>query len=100
MEDNNGVALDPWLLARDRYLEDLTDEEKALFTHATIENLFYSASAAQKTHHALSASRAFAKKLRPFIKALEQYGKALDVYSNASATVMCPLWGSVKVVLQ
>ena len=100
MEYNNGIAIDPWLLARDRYLEDLSDDEKALFENATIENIFYSASAAQKRHEADSKTRLAVRKLKPFIAALEQYGKALDIYANASSSIMCPLWGSIRVVLQ
>lgn len=100
MEDSSGIAVDPWLLARDRYLEDLSDDEKALFENATIENIFYSASAAQKRHEADSKTRLAARKLKPFVAALEQYGKALDIYANASSTIMCPLWGSIRVLLQ
>lgn len=100
MEDNNGIAIDPWELARDRYLEDLSEDEDALFENATIENIFYGASAAQKLHEADSKTRLAARKLKPLVAALEQYGKALDVYSNASPTIMCPLWGSIRVVLQ
>lgn len=97
MEDSN---VDPWELARDRYLEDLSEDEKALFEKATIENIFYGASTAQKLHEADSKTRLAARKLKPLVAALEQYGKALDVYSNASPTIMCPLWGSIRVVLQ
>lgn len=100
MEHSNSIAVDPWLLARDRYLEDLSEDEKALFTSASIENIFYSASAAQKLHEADSNSRLAARKLKPLIAALEQYGKALDVISNASPIIMGPLWGSIRVVLQ
>lgn len=100
MEDSNGIAIDPWVLCRDRYLEDLSEDEKALYENATIENIFYGASAAQKRHEADSKTRLAARKLKPLVAALDQYGKALDVYSNASPTIMCPLWGSVRVVLQ
>ena len=100
MEDSNGIAIDPWLLARDRYVEDLSEDEKVLFTNATIENVFYSASAAQKRHEADSKTRLAARKLKPLVAALDQYGRALDTYSNASPAIMCPLWGSVRVVLQ
>ncbi|KAI9857208.1 MAG: hypothetical protein M1813_008570 [Trichoglossum hirsutum] len=68
----------PWLLARDRYMEDLNDEEKEVFATASLENLLHSASAAQKEHEN-SRSRALSRRLEPFVAAISQYGKALDL---------------------
>ena len=90
---------DAWIRARDRYAEDLTAEERAMFNAATIETVFYGASAAEKKHAASSKTRDLMSKLDPFITAIEQYGKAIDVYSNAYPLVLSPLWGSVRVVL-
>ncbi len=96
----NYTPADPWLLARNRYMEDLNEEEKKAFATASMENLFYSASAAQKDHKEKSKSRATSSKLEPFVAAVDQYGRALDVYSNTYSLVMGPLWGSIRVLLQ
>jgi hypothetical protein len=93
------ARMDPWLRARERYLEDLTDKERVLFSEASLENLFYSASATHKLHQASSRSAALSKKIQPLVQSLEQYGRALDMYLIASPTTMCPLWGSIRVVL-
>ena len=90
---------DAWIRARDRYAEDLTTEERAMFNAATIETVFYDASAAEKKHAASSKTRDLISKLDPFVTAIEQYGEAIDVYSNAYPLVLSPLWGSVRVVL-
>ena len=90
---------DPWSRARNRYMEDLSEEEKKLFTNASLENLFYSASIAQKEHEERSRSRALYTKLEPFIAPIDQYSAALDVYSNACSLIMGPLWGSIRVLL-
>ncbi len=90
---------DAWTRARDRYTEDLSDEEKAMFNEATIEKVFYDASAAEKRHAASSKTRNLSSKLDPLVTAIEQYGEAIDVYSNAYSLALCPLWGSVRVVL-
>ena len=90
---------DAWIRARDRYAEDLTAEERAMFNAATIETVFYDASAAEKKHAASSKTRDLMSKLDPFVTAIEQYGEALDVYSNAYPLVLSPLWGSLRVVL-
>lgn len=92
-------SIDAWARARDRYREDLTEDEKQIYSTATLENLYYDASAAEKTHRATSSSRAFVSKLQPLCAAIEQYGEALDTFANASALILCPLWGSVRVVL-
>ena len=92
-------SIDAWTLARDRYLEDLTEDEKRIYSTATLENLYYDASAAEKTHRETSDSRAFVSKIQPFCAAIEQYGEAIDAYANASSLILCPLWGSVRVVL-
>jgi hypothetical protein len=97
------IPLDPWQLAKDRYLEDLNDEEKALFngaSSASVEAFFYSASAAQKLHQSESKVRAMAAKLKPLTDAVEEYGRAIDVLANSSSLVLCPIWGSIRVVLQ
>ena len=90
---------DAWTRAKDRYIEDLTHEEKRIFLQASPEMILYDASAAEKKHGASSTSRRLIAKLQPFIAVIEQYGKALDVYSNASALVLSPLWGSIRVLL-
>lgn len=90
---------DAWARARDRYVEDLSEEEKTLYEHASPESLFYDASAAEKVHTSNSMSLNIMNKLQPLIAAIEQYGQALDVFSNAYSLVMSPLWGSIRVLL-
>ena len=92
-----------WTRARERYIEDLTDEEKKLFakgSKATLEATLYDASAAEKSHRASSRGRRLTSRiLLPLIDAIEQYGEALNVYANASSTIISPLWGSIRVVM-
>ncbi|KAL2039046.1 hypothetical protein N7G274_008095 [Stereocaulon virgatum] len=90
---------DAWTRAKDRYLEDLTDTERALFNKASIETILYDASAAEKRHCASTKSRALSKKLEPLVSAIDQYGEAMHVYVNAFSPVLSPLWGSIRVVL-
>lgn len=92
-------SADAWARARDRYVEDLNEEEKAIYYQASLETIFYSASATEKIHGASSTTRNVIAKLQPFVDAVEQYGQALDVYANAYPLVMSPLWGSLRIVL-
>ena len=90
---------DAWTRARDRFIEDLTEDEKRVYFQATPETIFYDASAAEKVNVSTSKSRSALKKLQPLVEAIEQYGKALDVYANTYPLVMSPLWGSLRIVL-
>ncbi|KAH0556319.1 hypothetical protein GP486_005756, partial [Trichoglossum hirsutum] len=60
-------------------MEDLSEEEKKIFANASLENLFYSASAAQKRHEEISKSRTISARLEPFVSAIDQYAIALDI---------------------
>ncbi|KAL8970187.1 MAG: hypothetical protein Q9183_001637 [Haloplaca sp. 2 TL-2023] len=90
---------DAWTRARDRYVEDLSKEEKASYATASPETILYEASAAEYIHSSSSSSIKITDKLRPLIAAIEQYGKALDVYTNTYSLVLSPLWGSIRIVL-
>ena len=70
-----------------------------MFNEASLEKVFYDASAAEKKHATSSNTRALSRKLEPLVSAIEQYGEAIDVYSNSFPLALCPLWGSVRVVL-
>lgn len=101
LDQKDILQTDAWTRARDRFVEDLSDEEKATFLSTnSLEEVFYSASAAQKSHQDKSKSLAAISKLEPLIRAIQQYEGALDVYSNASPLIMCPLWGGVKVLIK
>lgn len=92
------VGLDPWLLAKDRYVADLDDDERALFDKATLENIYYKTSNEARDEGKRKTSSAI-RKLKPFVAALKDYGEALDVYTNISPLPLAPIWGSVRILL-
>ncbi|KAI9737419.1 MAG: hypothetical protein M1834_009573 [Cirrosporium novae-zelandiae] len=69
----NIIHLDAWSRARDRYLEDLNDDEKKLYQNATLENIFYSASVAHTTNKTNSKTRDILDKLNPFVNTISQH---------------------------
>lgn len=87
-----------WEQARERFAKDLEEPERLMFAEASLENIFYSASAAQKSHQNSSRSRNLASKLDVLLAGIDQYGKAMDVFSQASP-FLCPLWGALRVVI-
>lgn len=90
---------DAWNRARDRYVEDLNEEEQQRYFRASPQSLLDDAWAAEKFHGTKSTTRSVMEKLQPFVAAIEQYGGAIDVYSNTYALALGPIWGSIKVLL-
>ncbi|KAL9079932.1 MAG: hypothetical protein Q9157_001224 [Trypethelium eluteriae] len=93
------IATKPWEAARARFLDGLADTEKELFKDATAENLFYQASSAHKKYANSSRLKASIGALQPLVETISDLGDALDVYANASSAILCPLWGSIRVLL-
>jgi hypothetical protein len=94
------LSPDPRTRARERFLEDLTLEERNLYESATLENIFYDASVSQKSHCAESTTFHLSSRIRPFVAAIDQYGHALDVLSNTYSLGMAPIWGSMRVLIK
>ncbi|KAI4274984.1 MAG: hypothetical protein LQ337_003548 [Flavoplaca oasis] len=82
------------------FFEALSPNEKELFKATTIaELLLEEVKAAEKIHKDKSISRKVSQALKPLVQGVEQYGAALDVISNASSQFLCPVWGSMRVIL-
>lgn len=71
-----------------------------LYSNATLENVFYSASASRIRHQEQSRMQTVARRLKPFTSVIEQYGLALDVYVNVSGMILAPIWGTLRVLFQ
>ncbi|KAI9720936.1 MAG: hypothetical protein M1828_005506 [Chrysothrix sp. TS-e1954] len=93
------TAPSAWALARARLLEGVSDEEKGILCRATPESMFYEANVEHRTYSARSRAQKLQRRLRPLTNALQEYGKALDTYANASPTILCPLWGSIRLLM-
>ena len=92
-------AADPWDVARSRYLQSLDPEERILFTEATIQNLYYSASNTVRDDRLNSKTRRAISAAQPLVDKIEEYGKAMDTYANMAPNFLAPVWGSLRVVL-
>jgi fungal STAND N-terminal Goodbye domain len=89
---------DPWILAKERYLEGLEPYEKTLFHEATLENFYYGTSNLERDNRN-SKTRKIIQKLQPLVEKVEDFGKALDVYANIAPTYISPIWGSIRVLI-
>jgi hypothetical protein len=92
-------SLDAWQIAKARFLDGLDDKETAIFNEATAENIFYTASNAQREDQRESKTRSVLQNIQPLVMAVEDYGKAVDAYANISSLYLAPIWGSIRVVL-
>ncbi|KAL8993605.1 MAG: hypothetical protein Q9169_006219 [Polycauliona sp. 2 TL-2023] len=82
------------------FFETLSPNEKDLFKATTIADLLLEeVKTAEKIHKDKSISRKASQALKPLVRGIEQYGAALDVISNASSQFLCPIWGSMRVIL-
>ena len=93
------VSYQPWVSAKERFVAGLSEHERTLFERVSIENIYYTASNAQKKHEESSKLRKISRQLQPLTKALDEYGQALDVLSNSFSLYICPVWGGVRVIL-
>jgi hypothetical protein len=97
--DRAVATADPWDVARSRYLQTLDPEERVLFTEATIQNLYYSASNTVRDDRLNSKTRKAISTVQPLVDKIEEYGKAMDTYANMAPNFLAPIWGSLRVVL-
>jgi hypothetical protein len=93
------VSTRPWETAKSRFLEGLTESERSMFGSATLENIFYQSSGTFERYKVDSKLWKFQVKVQPLLDAVEEYGSAMDVYANASSMILCPIWGSIRVVV-
>lgn len=91
---------DPWAIARSQYVADLSEDERILFDHATLENLLQASTEEQSSHQQQSRSREILPRLKPFLSAVEDFGTAFDVISNTYSIALAPLWGALRVILR
>ncbi|KAF2401895.1 hypothetical protein EJ06DRAFT_366716 [Trichodelitschia bisporula] len=102
MEDDIAAVAAPlpsYEVAKNLFLAELPPDQKEVFKATTLDNIFSQAkSTFQKRvdeNHVLRAQR----KLKPLIDCLEGYGQAMDTLSQTSTLILCPIWGSIRVVL-
>jgi hypothetical protein len=90
---------DPWTIAKNRFVADLTSEEVEIFNNASLESLYYGASNYEREDSQKSRTRGILDKLAPLVSAVEDYGKALDTITNIAPLYLAPIWGCIRVVL-
>lgn len=91
----------PWELAKARFLASLdpNSNEKELFENATLENLYYTTSNADRDDSENSKRRAVVRQLVPLISAIESFGKAIDTFAQIAPLYLSPIWGCIRVIL-
>jgi hypothetical protein len=83
-----------------KYCLDLKDDQTKFFLDSKPSDILQDVVRQEALHKEDSKSRAFTRRIEPFLACVEHYGKALDVLSNSSSDILCPLWGSLRVLLQ
>lgn len=70
-----------------------------MFDSTTLENLLYQSSGTFERYKVDSTLWKLQVRIQPLLDAIQEYGAAIDIYANASSTILCPLRGSIRVVL-
>lgn len=99
MANPTSACQGPWELAKSRFSQDLEPHEIDLFNNATLENIYYSASNANRADAETSKTRGVVRRLGPLVSAIESYGEAFDTFAQISPLYLSPIWGSIRVVL-
>ncbi|KAJ5794740.1 hypothetical protein N7457_001339 [Penicillium paradoxum] len=100
MEPTKGATLDDDCHnAIRKFFEELSTDEIALFEATTKSQQLIDDLQDVDNKHKSEISRKIAPKLKTFVAGVEQFGGALDVIAG-SVSLMSPIWGSVRVVLQ
>ena len=98
---SNYINDSPWELAKARFIESLDPDstETELFENATLENLYYSTSNADREDSENSKIRTLARQLGPLVSAIESFGSALDTFAQIAPLYLSPIWGCIRVIL-
>lgn len=81
------------------FVDTLSAEERDLFQEAKVaETLLREVEDADTKHRDGAMRRKVSPAVLTFISGVMQYAPALDVFANSN-TMLCPIWGSVRVVL-
>jgi hypothetical protein len=89
-----------WERARHDFEADLSTQERHLFTSTDVSHVLAEVKLAEQVHQRGSRARTFSQMIQPLVAAIDHYGQALDTISNSSSAVLCPLWGSLRVLLR
>jgi hypothetical protein len=81
------------------FLASLLPDEQILFQATkAVEALLHEVNTSNKEHRDASVSHKASTALLPFIAGIEQYRQAIDVFANSN-DFLCPIWGSIRIVL-
>ncbi|KAK2814069.1 hypothetical protein FQN50_000473 [Emmonsiellopsis sp. PD_5] len=83
--------------ALERFKSQLSEEQKAEFTHTKLEDVRKAAYDIQLKHGGPKEMKTMIR-IQGFLEAMEQYGKVIEVFLN-SAKMVGFIWGPIKFVL-
>lgn len=93
--------IDTWLEARERYLDGINEDQKALFQSATLENLFhiYNTGTVETQRREKSRSNTAATRLQSLVTAIDYFGSIIDAPPSAISLILRTIWGGIRALL-
>lgn len=88
-----------WREAKDLFVGNLSDLEKSYLAHSTIIDAFSAVSDLEGQYELSSKSRKVGSLLRGPLEVVGRLAPALDVFSQVEPSIICPIWGSLRVMV-
>ena len=88
-----------WKAAKDKFKGNLSDAEEAHLAHSTINDAFKAVADVEQRYASSSRSRKAGALLRGPLEVVARLSPALDVFSQVEPSIMCPIWGSMRIMV-
>lgn len=88
-----------WKAAKDKFQGNLSDAEEAHLAHSTVGDAFKAVADVEQRYASSSRSRKAGALLRGPLAVVARLSPALDVFSQMEPSIMCPIWGSMRIMV-
>ena len=88
-----------WKAAKDAFQGNLSPAEEAHLAHSTISDAFKEVADIEQRYASSSKSRKAGALLRGPLEVVARLSPALDVFSQIEPSIMCPIWGSMRIMV-
>jgi len=93
------AAEQAWKAAKDAFQGNLSPAEEAHLAHSTISDAFKAVVDTEHRYVSSSRSRQAGALLRGPLEVVARLSPALDVFSQVEPSILCPIWGSMRIMV-
>jgi hypothetical protein len=93
------AAEQAWKDAKDAFQGNLSPIEQTHLAHSTVGDAFKAVADIEEHHASSSRSRKAGSFLRGPLEVVARLSPALDVFSQVEPSILCPIWGSLRIMV-